>query len=381
MSAPPMTERERYLATMFYRNRDRCPICDFKFWGETLPIWKEQGLPAEVEWNNSDDYFGMDNWSWGFPANVGLQPNFGWTEIEDRGDQQVIRDHEGVVLLRKKTMGSIPLYLSHTLVDRDSWKKEFLPKLNPDDVRIDAEQVQKWLKESEGRVRSLFAGSLYGWIRNWMGVEALSYLVYDDPAFFEEMVNHLTDLTLTVMDKVFAIVGNQIDTLAMWEDMCYNAGPLLSPTHFRRYMVPNYCRITEKARRHGVELVYLDSDGKIDELLPYWLESGVNTLFPIEVGTWKSDPIAFRRQYGKDLRMLGGFDKHLLALGPQAIEAEIRRLIPLVEEGGYIPFADHRVPPDVPLKNYVFYLRKARQYWGYGINLKPMDPRIESLSQ
>ena len=47
----------------------------------------------------------------------------------------------------------------------------------------------------------------------------------------------------------------------------------------------------------------------------------------------------------------------------------------LVEEGGYIGFCDHRVPPNVPLENYVHYLDCVRRVWGRSVNLKPMGMR------
>mgnify|MGYP003336436697 CR=1 FL=1 len=112
---------------------------------------------------------------------------------------------------------------------------------------------------------------------------------------------------------------------------------------------------------------------KIDDLLPHWLDAGVNCMFPIEVGTWGGDPIKFRRQFGKSLRMMGGFDKHILSKSKQAIEDEIRRLAPLVEEGGFIPMPDHRVPPDVPLENYAHYCKVAREIWGRNTNLRPAE--------
>ena len=68
---------------------------------------------------------------------------------------------------------------------------------------------------------------------------------------------------------------------------------------------------------------------------------------------------------------MGGFDKHILSQGKEQIEAEIYRLLPLVEEGGYIPFPDHRVPPDVPYENYLFYINLARNVWAQNINLPP----------
>jgi len=116
-------------------------------------------------------------------------------------------------------------------------------------------------------------------------------------------------------------------------------------------------------------VVWVDCDGLIDSLLPLWLESGVNCMFPIEIGTWGADPVKFRRQYGRDLLMMGGFDKHVLARSKKAITQEIERLAPLVDEGGFIPMPDHRVPPDVPLENYIHYCEMARQIWGKGTAL------------
>lgn len=166
-------------------------------------------------------------------------------------------------------------------------------------------------------------------------------------------------------------VGLTFDAAHMWEDMCYRDGPLLSPRMVREYMTPHYRRITRLLVQYGINVVILDSDGKIDDLIEIWLDAGVNCLFPIEVGTWNADPIELRRRFGKRLLMMGGFDKRILAAGWQAIDAEIDRLAPLAEEGGYIPFCDHRVPPDVPLRNYVYYVERAKRVFGRGVNVRP----------
>jgi len=205
-----------------------------------------------------------------------------------------------------------------------------------------------------------------------MGLEQLSLMVYDDPPFFEEMITTVADCIVTVLEKILTS-GVQFEACAMWEDMAYNAGPLLSPRHFQKYLVPHYRRIADLCHSHKVDVIWLDCDGKIDALLPLWLEAGINCMFPIEVGTWGAYPIKFRQEYGKDLLMMGGFDKRILAQSKTEIERKIHRLTPLVEEGGFIPFCDHRVPPDVPYKNYLYYLERVRENWGEGINLQPIQ--------
>jgi uroporphyrinogen decarboxylase len=375
-----MNTRERFFATMHYQPRDRAPIADFGFWEETIPIWHGQGLPEDVffsyDWSNTVDFFGMDLGidSVGIGVESGLCPAFEERVLEDYGNRIILQQPDGVIVERDRFMSSIPKPISHTLTDRESWKKYFVPRLNPETPErfpLDwEERVQRWKDPGRDRILALPGGSLYGWLRNWMGLEKLSLTVYDDPAFFEEMVTTAADCIMGVLEKVFAS-GVHFDACGMWEDMAYNAGPLLSPKHFRKYMMPHLRRITDLCRRHGVDVIWVDCDGKIDLLLPLWLEAGVNCMFPIEVGTWRADPIKFRKQYGKNLLMMGGFDKHILAQSTEAIEHEILRLAPLVEEGGYIGFCDHRVPPDVPYQNYLFYLEKVREIWGQGINLKP----------
>lgn len=380
-----MNDRQRFHATMHYQPRDRAPLYDFNYWDETIPAWHDQGLPAWVTRRNAGDYFGLDcslgggePTDWGTGVNSCLQPLFEPKIIEDDGDIYTQVQADGVIVRRQRSSVSIPMHVGHTLVDRASWNSNYRPRLNPNDpARFPSDwdrRVEIWRDKNREHPAIIHAGSLFGWIRDWMGLEGVSMVVYDDPAWFEEMIVTVTDLQLACLTKVLA-TGGRFDAASMWEDMCYNAGPLLSPAHFKQYLAPNYRRITDLLAKHGVDIVYLDCDGKIDDLLPLWLDAGVNVMFPIEIGNW-ADPVRFRRQYGKSLRLMGGFDKHILAKSKPDIDAEMRRLTPLVEEGGYIPFCDHRVPPDVPLENYLHYCDRARRTWGGGVNLRPMPALI-----
>lgn len=383
-----MNDRQRLNATMHYQPRDRVPLYDFNFWDETIPQWHTEGLPKSVTRGNAGDYFGLDcslgggeprDWHTGVAG--GLRPGFEARIIEDDGDLYTQVQHDGVIVRKQRSSVSIPMHVGHTLVDRASWNEHYKPRLQPSEDRFPKDwdrRVAVWRDENRTHPVILPGGSFFGWIRDWMGLEGVSMAVYDDPAWFEEMVTTIADLQIANLTRILS-TGGKFDACSMWEDMCYNAGPLLSPTHFKQYLVPHYRRLSDLLRKHGVDVLYLDCDGKIDDLLPLWLDAGVNCMFPIEIGTWGTDPIKYRKQYGKQLLMMGAFDKHILARSKSDIEAEIRRLTPLVEEGGFIPFCDHRVPPDVPLTNYVFYCDCARRIWGKNVNLRPM-PALKELS-
>jgi len=374
-----MNERERFLATMRYQPRDRCPIWDFGFWDETLVRWHAQGLPDDVTDNGkASDFFGMDHFDWGCGVYLDLMPEFESKVIREDDQYRWLRRGDGVVEKRHKHSTTIPEPEEFLLTGRDAWP-EFKKRLDAaDPKRIPpgfAEDVARHRDATRTYPFSIWAGSLYGTLRDWMGVQQLSLLLYDDRALVEEMVEARADCIVEPLSKALEIARRQgvtFDYASMWEDICFNRGPLIAPTMFREICGRHYRRITDLLAKYGCRIVQLDCDGQIDDLIPTWLDNGVNCMFPVEIGDW-ADPVALRRRWGQGMLMRGGFDKHLLARGPEAIRAEVRRLTPLVEEGAFIPHCDHRVPPDVSLANYVFYVEEAKRVWGKGLpDLRPM---------
>lgn len=93
---------------------------------------------------------------------------------------------------------------------------------------------------------------------------------------------------------------------------------------------------------HGCHIAMTDCDGNILPILDVFMDGGLNCQFPVEVNAG-GDPLLIRRCY-PDARLQGGFCKMRLAGGKKTIEAEMKRLPPLVKEDGFIPGAVHRVP-------------------------------------
>jgi uroporphyrinogen decarboxylase len=146
-----------------------------------------------------------------------------------------------------------------------------------------------------------------------------------------------------------------------WEDICGKNGPLVSPTIFDACVAPGYLKMRNKLESYGIKLMGIDTDGHVGPLLKNWLDAGVNVQFPIEIGTWNADPMAYRKLYGKELRIIGGIDKLVLERGRAAIDAEIERRIPLMKDGGFVPLPDHLITPGTPLDDYKYYLDQMRK--------------------
>jgi len=145
-----------------------------------------------------------------------------------------------------------------------------------------------------------------------------------------------------------------------WEDICGKSGPLVGPEIFKSYVAPGYRKIREKLEVYGVGILSIDSDGDVAPLVGPWMECGVNGQFPIEIGTWNADPMEFRKKYGKELRIIGGFNKLVLEKGPAETDAEIEKRLPLMKEGGFVLMPDHLITPGTSLANYKYYLERIR---------------------
>ncbi len=230
-------------------------------------------------------------------------------------------------------------------------------------LRFDRGGREYLVAEERTSPRGLWCGSLFGVIRNWLGVVGLSYLTADDPALLDEIIETVAELCYQGVAAALA-TGIAFDYGHFWEDICFKNGPLVNPRLFAEKVGRYYRRITQLLNDHGVGIVSLDCDGKIDKLLPIWLENGVNTMFPIEVGTWHASIAPWRAQYGRELRGVGGMDKKVFAADYAAVDAEIERLWPLVALGGYIPCPDHRIPPDAKWENVQHYCERMRRVFG-----------------
>ena len=202
---------------------------------------------------------------------------------------------------------------------------------------------------------------MIGLVRNMLTFEGLAYACCDYPDMVEDMVETCCLLVEDFLDQVLGEID--FDYASGWEDICFKNGPIVSVDFFRSVVVPRYKRIGKRLSQAGIDLWYTDCDGDVRPILPLLLESGINCLFPYEVNSC-CHPAELLAEYGEALRIMGGVDKIELGKGPRAIKAYLESLVPLVERGGYIPFCDHRCPPNVKVEDYLYYLDLKEQMFG-----------------
>jgi uroporphyrinogen-III decarboxylase len=360
MEAVIMTVRNRFNTVFRWEKPDRVPDMEFGYWDKTIAVWHEQGLPGDCRTNEDvERHLGLEGISIlpEVPIQRGLYPAFEEKTVERRGERRLVQTRDGALTEMLDYDSSMPKFLRFAVETRADWEKLRDERLDPGrpgrvgNVRAAIERAH-----AAGMPILFHCGSLYGWLRDWMGLENLSIALMTDRGWVEDMMEHLTLMDLDFIEEHIPAGG--VDVAWWWEDMCYNHGPLMSPRLFEELMVPRYKRITDGLRARGIDVNVLDCDGRIYELVPGWLRGGINCMFPIEAA--HTDPWRLREEYGKSVLLLGGVNKLALIAGRDAIDRELERLHPLVERGGYLPCVDHRVPPDVTYENYLYYLEKKK---------------------
>lgn len=354
-----MNSRERFLNAMTFRPVDRGVYAAWtNAWPETVERWRGEGYDPQRE-----PLYPADEWlwrgGWFYP-----HPPFERAVVKDEGETILFTNEEGILMRERKVnpRSSMPQFVRFPVETRNEFRRFYAERMRPDLAARIGPDWRERLAAMRARTGALVIGSdrwggFFGGLRAMVGVERLCMLFYDEPEFVEEMMDAVADFIIAVMDRI--LDHTDVDCYAFWEDMAYKTGPLVSPEMFRRLALPRYRRVVEHLKARGVALVALDSDGDITSLIPVWMDAGVDILYPFEVQCGM-DVVALRRRFGRDLRMWFGIDKRALAKGRCEIDAELERVRPLVEEGGYIPGLDHGVPPDVPFSNYCYYAEQLR---------------------
>jgi len=329
----------------------------------TRERWYAEGFPSDVE---PLDYFGIPGFD-NIANPSDMDPPFEETILEETDTYQVWIDVLGATRKDFKEgldSGFVTRSYLKFAVENEKDFLEMKKRYRIDPARCSwSRDDLEILKSRNKPVCMVFSGFFWA-LRDWVGFENLCMWFYDKEKLVRQMLEFWGDFLSEVLDKKLSNLPpdvNKPDLVIINEDMAYKEKPMIGPEMMRDFMNPHYKRVTDVLRKHGIKYVYVDSDGDASMLLPVWLEVGINGTTPMEIAAGM-DPAGLRREYGKDLYLMGGIDKRELARDKESIRIEVRkRLLPLVELGGYLPGVDHAVPADVSFDNHAYYVECIRE--------------------
>jgi hypothetical protein len=314
-----MTSRERFRETMDYGQPDRVPYFEEGIRDDVLKAWQKQGLAKAADLARM------------FPSDhrerlqVDLEP-------------------------RPKLMAKL---------DKITDLKKFQRRLNPLDKKRLPSRWPRRARDWQARDHVLMLYVHGGFfktmgVRNWRSFSDAMVLLMDQPEVVSKRMQIQGEFAARLADRILDEV--EIDAVVFSEPIGGNDRPLISPQMYEKFVLKNYEPLLDVLHRREVNTICLQTYANARILIPGILRWGFNCLWACEVNIDTMDYRSLRREFGRDLRLIGGIDLDALRKDKAAIRQEIEEKVPpLIAEGGYIPLADGRVRADVPFDNYVYY--------------------------
>jgi hypothetical protein len=399
-----MNLRERFLAVMRNFNREVTPPkWEFGYWGDTINNWYEEGLskisppliPQKIStptaslytpcWNSIKgqrlpagiavlggglywptqgmaidndvrEALNMDMGQVLVNVNLLFDPMFELKILEEDEHYLVYRDIDGVKRKFIKETGVIPPGIEWIIKDEKSWQKLKAERINTEDIRSRFpsnwdELVKKYKKRDYPLVLGGYPHGYFGTLAQLMGYEHLFLNYFDNPALIHDIQKTFTDLWIAVYAEVLSDID--VDMFIFWEDISAGSGSMVSPSAIREFMLPYYKRLTGFLKAHGVDIIFVDTDGDCFDIIPLFLEGGVTGMYPIEASCGM-DLVKVRMTFPR-LQLMGGIPKLEIAKGEKRIGEILEPVEKVLKFGGYIPFGDHLIPPEVHWNEFKYY--------------------------
>ncbi len=378
-----MTQRERFRRIIHHQEVDRIPYIFGGPRASTFAAWRRQGLSEEQQ-RNWGALIGADGFAGVGKFFFGPVPMFEQRIIEEKGNVRTWIDGYGCTradAINQPTDGfATRRYLRFAVQSRDDWErvKERLDPASPERTHpIDYQDPPETLgtsaprhgpggahwrdnveaaNKSEYPVRLTVTGIYWG-IRDFVGMLELSMMFYDQPSLVHEMFEYWAWYLMQILDEPLRCI--KVDELILNEDMAFKKQAMMSPPLIEEFLLPRYLRLYEFFKERGVEAVVMDSDGYNNQILDTMYPQALDGIQPIEIAAG-NDPEEMLTRY-PGIFIHGGVDKRELAKSRERLRAEVvTRYRSAWKHGGFIPHCDHGVPPDIPLRNFLYYVELAK---------------------
>jgi uroporphyrinogen decarboxylase len=198
------------------------------------------------------------------------------------------------------------------------------------------------------------------------GMDNLFMDYIENPGLVHELSEMILDYKIRLMQRA---IDAGADAIVSGDDYAARKGPLMSPRHFREFVLPYLARSVAAAHAGGVPYIK-HTDGNLWSILDMMVEAGIDALDPIE-------PIAgmdigeVKRRYGDRLALVGNVDcTRLLPNGaPAEVEEAVKEtLAKAAVGGGHILASSNSIHPAVRPENYRAMVAAARRWGRYPLD-------------
>jgi len=377
MDKKKISKRDKVKKLVNSRTTTSIPLYD-SFWEDTLTNWGNLGATSIIADKNK--VLNKDK----FDLNLSLQKHFGFDfnmvflDNSLRMPTKLIKEENGFITVQDRCGYTADKFIglsrtmhmyNHVNTSKKVWEQlKHRLDVNYDNLsRVDSESFfmkyseDKTWKESIEDINTIYTNNKYTFINSYGPFEAawrhreFSELLMDsvlDELFIDQMFEAHTNLIIETLKKALSM-GLKIDGYFLIEDLGHTSGLLISPKVYERTLHKHHKRLGDYLHKNNLQF-FMHSCGKVKELIPLFIEEGIDVLQAIEAKA-DQDVAHLSKEYGRDICFMGNIDIRKLARSKDDIKREIyNKVIPASKNGGYIYHSDHSIPPEVSLENYIY---------------------------
>ena len=195
---------------------------------------------------------------------------------------------------------------------------------------------------------------------NLLGIENMSYLLFDEPDLVEAVFEKVGNIMYRFYLRLADLEG--IGGFFQGDDMGFKTSTILSPTLLKKYVLPWHKKVCTLAHLKG-KVYFLHSCGQLkpimDDLIN-WVGIDAFHSFQDEI----MSVVDFKQEYGWKIGVLGGIDLDRLI---RSNEVELRSYVRSILEkcqnnGGYALGSGNSIANYVPVNNYLIMLDEGFAY-------------------
>ncbi len=194
-----------------------------------------------------------------------------------------------------------------------------------------------------------------------IGFENLMMEIAEGGELFKAMLHDLRDFTIRGIEL---LAQSGVDGVFLADDWGTQHRLQVSPATWRRDFKPAYAAMIDTGHSLGLDM-WLHSCGHIDDLIPEWIELGLDVIAHLQPAALDLPAIA--RAYRGQITFFGGIDVQFnLVSGTRAsIRDEVKWLMDNFDahSGGYIAAPSNSIMPETPVEN-VWHMCEAIREFG-----------------
>ncbi|MCK5093629.1 MAG: B12-binding domain-containing protein, partial [Spirochaetes bacterium] len=267
---------------------------------------------------------------------------------------------------KRKEDGSLTIVADRSIRSMEDFKEKVIL---PDDD--DIEERMKYIREYREALdksgtnigfcilHSAYFQTLYEFM---IGMEDTMRMVYEDRDFIEELLEISTRYWVKFVTRA---VEEGVDFIWPADDVAFKTGLFLPPAIMKEMWLPHLKRIIEPALNAGKPVMF-HSDGKIDEIVPWLADIGVDCIQPMD--PYGIDYRDYKKKFGSIVCLAGNIDIEFpLAHGtPDDVEKDVKEHMEVLKPGGgYVACCSHSIVNYIPHENYMSMINAIHRYGNY----------------